>query len=80
MRLHYLRTKERREVDFLLTEDDEPVMIVEAKRSGDAIPKQVRYFSERYNIPATVIVQFLSGERIEGGIAVRRASEFLREL
>ncbi len=45
--LHYLRDKEKREVDFLITFDRKPWCLVEAKRSDRTVSKDALYFSER---------------------------------
>jgi len=45
--LWYVRDKERREVDFLVTERRRPYMLVEAKLGGDQISPSLRYFRER---------------------------------
>jgi predicted AAA+ superfamily ATPase len=43
--LYYLRTKDKREVDFLVTRDAHPWFLVEAKSSGNAdINKNLKYF------------------------------------
>jgi len=35
--LHFLRDKDRREVDFLVTRQDRPWMLVEAKKKQEAL-------------------------------------------
>lgn len=43
--LYYLRIKDKREVDFLVTRDAHPWFLVEAKSSGNAdINKNLKYF------------------------------------
>ena len=50
--LHYLRDKDQREVDFLVSRDDQPWLMVETKRSGArALSKSLRHFAERLNVP-----------------------------
>ena len=47
--LHYLRTKEGKEVDFALVNDDKQIMeILEVKLSDDDLSKNLKYFSEKY--------------------------------
>jgi hypothetical protein len=45
--LHYVRDKEKREVDFLLTESRRPWLLVECKLSDASPASSLRYFAER---------------------------------
>ncbi len=45
--LYYVRDKEKREVDFLITENRRPFLLVECKLSGAELDKNLRYFRER---------------------------------
>ncbi len=46
--LHFLRTKEKREVDFLVTKNKKPWFLVEVKTSKDRpLSKHLKYFQER---------------------------------
>lgn len=45
--LHYVRDKEKREVDFLLTESRRPWLLVETKLSDVMASSSLRYFAER---------------------------------
>lgn len=49
--LFYLRDKEQREVDFLVTVDRKPWFAVEVKSNSDRISKDLRYFGQRVGIP-----------------------------
>ena len=42
--LYYLRDKNKREVDFLVTKNSKPWMLVEAKTSDQAISESLKYF------------------------------------
>jgi predicted AAA+ superfamily ATPase len=42
--LHYLRDKEKREVDFLITNDRKPWMLIECKSNSKEISKSLIYF------------------------------------
>ncbi|MBI5245450.1 MAG: ATP-binding protein [Elusimicrobia bacterium] len=46
-RLHYARDKEKREVDFLISEAEKPYALIEAKLSETDIAAPLRYFHER---------------------------------
>ncbi|MBI4422986.1 MAG: ATP-binding protein [Elusimicrobia bacterium] len=45
--LHYVRTKEKRETDFLIAESRKPYALIEAKLSGDTLDPALSYFAER---------------------------------
>lgn len=46
--LHYLRTKDQKEVDFLISKNNKPWMLVEAKSSGKAaLSKHLQWFQEK---------------------------------
>lgn len=49
--LYYLRDKEQREVDFLISVNNKPWFCVEAKSSFKEIPNTLRYFSSKLKIP-----------------------------
>jgi predicted AAA+ superfamily ATPase len=50
-RLHYLRTKEGREVDFVISEKNKPLLLVEAKRSETDLSPHLGYFQKILRIP-----------------------------
>ena len=80
-RLHYLRTKEGREADFVLVSNDsEVVEIVEAKLSDSDLSKNLKYFSDKYNLPATQVVKNLKREKQLGLIKIVKAENYLKEL
>ncbi|MDP8221511.1 MAG: ATP-binding protein [Candidatus Stygibacter frigidus] len=78
--LYYLRTREKKEVDFCLTEEDELTQLIEVKLSENNPAKNLLYFKEKYNIPATQIVFKLKTEMIKHGVKIRDAIKFLKEL
>ena len=85
--LHYLRTKDGREVDFCYVSKHKAKYIVEVKLSDSAISKNLFYFCTQYNIPGIQLVKNLKRERQElkaadsnAGIEVRRAENWLAEL
>jgi len=78
--LRYLRTKEKKEVDFALVIDNEPVTLIEAKQSETDISPSLRYFHQKYGIPAIQLVRYLRQERMVDGIELRRAFDYLRGL
>lgn len=61
--LHYIRTKEGREVDFLVSENRKPMFLVEAKR-GDATPApNLLRFQKALGVPAIQILDRGEGFR-----------------
>jgi hypothetical protein len=44
--LYYIRTKDKREVDFVLTRDNEPWVLVEVKTSDKSLSPQLEYFQK----------------------------------
>jgi len=78
--LHYLRTKEKKEVDFVLAVEDKPVTLLEAKLADSGISPALKYFHRKYNLPAVQIVKNLKHEQVVDAIEIRRADNFLRQL
>jgi predicted AAA+ superfamily ATPase len=52
--LHYLRTKDGAEIDFLITIDEKPLICFEVKTSDDAPSKNFRLFRKYIKIPYCV--------------------------
>jgi len=48
--LYYLRTKDQREIDFLVTRNDAPWFMVEVKTSQEELNPHLNYFYERMDI------------------------------
>lgn len=49
--LFYVRDKDKREVDFLVTHDNSPWFLVEVKSSDEPISASLRYFQEALHVP-----------------------------
>ena len=54
--LHYIRNKEKEEVDFLISGNNNPKLLVETKLSNDTPSKSLIYFQKNLNIPAVQLV------------------------
>lgn len=78
--LHYLRTKDGAEVDFCLTTDNGPNLMVEAKLSDATPAGSLVNYHRRYNIPGVQVVLHLKREKEEKGIEIRRGTDFLTSL
>lgn len=48
--LHYLRTKDQREVDFLVTRNDSPWFMVEVKSNQARLSPHLKYFHDRIDV------------------------------
>ena len=82
MELQYLRDTDKREIDFVVTEDDKIKFAVECKLGEKQISKHISYFSERVGIPK--IFQIHLGkedfEKVEIRTRVMPALRFLEML
>ena len=78
--LHYLRTKEKEEVDFALVKDDNIEQMIEVKNSGKEVSKTLYNFYKKYNFPAIQVVKELRQERQVDGINIIRVENFLSNL
>ena len=54
--LHYVRNKEKEEADFLITNNHDPLLLVEAKLSDSAPSKSLLKFQSALNVPAVQLV------------------------
>lgn len=82
--LHFIKNKEQHEVDFLIADDHEPVVLVEAKLSDVKPSSALIKFQNALKVPAVQIVHEASGfRRISNGdqtILVAPASQWLAML
>jgi hypothetical protein len=81
LELYYLRDREKREVDFLLTLDRKPWALIEAKLSEKSPAPAMKYFAERLKVKHQIQV-VLNCERpgLAGDVHVIDAANFLRTL
>jgi uncharacterized protein len=79
-RLHYIRTKDKKEVDFALVKNNKIEKIIEAKNADSDIDKNLYLFSEKYDLPAIQAVKELKLEKKSGNIEVIKALNFLKNL
>ncbi|MCM8775722.1 MAG: AAA family ATPase [Candidatus Omnitrophica bacterium] len=52
--LHYLRDKEKREVDFILVNKNSPLCLIECKAREEELSPSLIYFQKKLRIPAAV--------------------------
>ena len=64
--LFYIRDKQKREVDFLMTKDHEPWMLVEAKSGERKLSESLIRFADKLNVPyAFQVVKDLPYENVD---------------
>jgi hypothetical protein len=79
--LHYLRTKDKREVDFALCSDDRIDTLIEVKLSDNKPSPGLMYFHKRLpDIPAYQLVHNLRQEENVSGVSIVLAGRWLSEL
>ena len=59
--LHYVRDKEKREVDFLLTERKRPTCLVECKLSATELSPALSHYQDRLKVPTAVQLIHVGG-------------------
>ena len=80
MELRFMRDTDRREVDFVVTRDNEPLFAVECK-SGEKSPSPaIAYFRDRTPIADFYQVHLGERDRLSGGIRMMPFRTFCREL
>ncbi|MCF7793662.1 MAG: ATP-binding protein [Candidatus Cloacimonetes bacterium] len=79
-KLYYLRTRDKREVDFCISKEEELIKLIEVKLSDANPSRHLLYFKEKYNIPSTQLVFKIRNERMQSGIDIRNGIKFLNSL
>lgn len=79
--LHYIRTKEGKEIDFVIEEKGAITHCVEVKLSDDDVSPQLRYFSKKLpGVPMVQLVHNLRQEKEIHGITITPAGKWLAQL
>lgn len=80
--LMYIRTKDGREVDFVITERAEPYLLIECKRNDKNLAPNLIYFKNRIKVPAVFQVIDAPGylKQIERGTFIVGLDRFLQIL
>lgn len=68
--LHYVRDREKREVDFLIAENQKPYALVEAKLRGEEVDPNLNYFHDRLK-PAYSVQVVRAPQKSKGLFASR---------
>lgn len=76
--LHYLRTKDNKEVDFAVSRNGELSQIIEVKLSDNKLSSSLKYFANRFKaVEAIQLVHNLKQNERRDGIDILRASDWL---
>lgn len=78
--LKYLHTKEGQEVDFALVRDQKIEQLIEVKNADHSINPNLRYFHEKYHLPAFQVVKDLKREKSDAKIEIVQGERFLKNL
>lgn len=62
--LHFIKNKEQQEVDFLIADDNEPRLMVEAKMSATRPSDALTKFQSTLNIPAVQLINKARGFKL----------------
>lgn len=62
--LHFIRNKEKQEVDFLIAADNEPFLLVETKLTDTQPSRALTAFQRKLNVPAVQLIGSGEGYRI----------------
>lgn len=79
-RLNYIRTKDDKEIDFVLVKNNKIIKAIEVKLSDNNLSKNLKYFSDKYNFQGVQVVKNLKREKSIGKIDIVLAQNFLEDL
>ena len=81
IKLHYIRTKDNKEVDFAVSRNGELTQLIEIKLSDSKTSPSLKYFAERFSsVEAIQLVHNLKQNESRNGINIFRASNWLGDL
>jgi len=79
--LHFVRDKDKREVDFLVTREKKPWLLIEAKRSAESPGPALHHFADRLGVKNKfLIVADATRPAMAGDVHVLDAPTFLASL
>ena len=79
--LHYIRTKDGKEVDFALAEKGVLTHFLEVKLSSDSVTRNLKYFKGAHiSVKAIQLVQNVRNEQEIEGVSLVRAGDWLAQL
>lgn len=79
--LHYLKDKEKREVDFLTVREGRPESLIEVKTSDKDI-KNLKHFSALFpaSVESLLLLKDVDRQQDMGNVKIRKASDWLAQL
>ncbi len=81
LNLNYIRTKDKKEVDFVISEGDKLTHLIEVKLSEKALSRNLKFFSEKMKkVKAIQLVHNLKNEARIGGADILNAGKWLAGL
>ena len=82
--LNFVRDRDQREVDFLITKDNQPFLLIEAKWSDEVPSQSLIHFQHRLGVPAVQLVGTKRVRRFFGSgktsLLVSTAADWLGQL
>ncbi len=79
--LNYLRNVDKKEIDFLVSVDNQPWFAVEAKLSDTNVSTNMNYFKERLNIPFVYqVIRKNNVDILRDNVRIISADKFLNNL
>lgn len=82
--LHFVKNKEKQEVDFLLANNKKPFLLIESKMADEQPSKSLRIFQNSLNVPAVQLVNAGDGYKLipngNNKILITSASQWLSQL
>jgi predicted AAA+ superfamily ATPase len=81
IQLLILRDKEKREIDFVIAENNKPIQLIEVKLSDADASRSLAYYAERFSgAEAIQVVKNLDKNKTSLNINIKKADEFLLNL
>ena len=78
--LHYIRTKDKKEIDFAIANTSRLEQLIEVKYANGALSKTLKTFHDKYHLPSVQVVRKLTHERTIDEINIVKALTFLEQL
>ena len=82
--LHFIKNKEKQEVDFLVANNNDPFLLVEAKLSDNQPSKTLMAFQQKLDVPAVQLTEGGTGYRLltngKNKVLVAAAYQWLSQL
>ncbi len=80
VKIHYVRTKEKKEIDFAIVENDTLTALIEVKLSDATPSSNLKYLCRKLNVPGYQLVQNLRRPESIDNIHIVKAADWLAKL